>query len=80
MATEPKKLYRSRTSRMIGGLCGGLGEYLDLDPTVVRVLFLILMFITGVAPMIIVYIVMLFVVPNKPEEAVQAPAEPPQGA
>ena len=41
MASEPKKLYRSRNSRMISGVCGGLAEYLNIDPVVVRLIFVI---------------------------------------
>ena len=62
---------------MVGGVCGGLGEYLDLDPTVVRVLFLIATFVTGVLPMLIAYIVMMFVIPKSQELMAPPPAEPP---
>ena len=41
MGNEYKKLYRSSQNRMICGVCGGLGEYLGIDPTVIRVLFVI---------------------------------------
>jgi len=44
---EPKKLYRSNTDKMICGVCGGIGEYLNIDPTVVRLLWVIFAF-TGV--------------------------------
>jgi len=80
MATEDKKLYRSRSNRMVGGVCGGLGEYFDVDPTVVRVLFVLATFITGVIPLIVAYLVMLFVVPNVPEVPMQPPQEPPAAA
>jgi phage shock protein C len=36
-----KKLFRSRTNRKIAGVCGGLGDYFNIDPTLVRILFLI---------------------------------------
>lgn len=39
-----KRLYRSTTDRMIGGVCGGLGVYLNLDPTIIRLLFILLLF------------------------------------
>jgi len=42
-----KKLYRSRTDRMIAGVCGGLGEYLNVDPVWFRLFFVILLFATG---------------------------------
>mgnify|MGYP001336528871 CR=1 FL=1 len=62
---EPKRLYRSRSERMIGGVCGGIGKYLKIDPTVIRLLFLLLAFLSGV-PAIIAYIILLFVVPEEP--------------
>jgi len=75
-----KKLYRSRTNKTIAGICGGLGEYLNLDPTIVRVLWVLLSFW---GPGLIAYIVMACVIPEAPEqpEAWQQPyQQPPQGA
>ena len=40
-----KKLYRSRQNRMLGGICGGIGEYLNVDPTVVRLLWVLFTFV-----------------------------------
>ena len=39
---EPKRLYRSRTNRIIAGVCGGIADYLNVDPTVVRLLAIII--------------------------------------
>ena len=72
MSTDIRRLYRSREDRMIGGVCGGLGEYLGIDPTVVRLLFVIAAFIGGSA--ILVYLVMLLVVPEEPLESVSTTA------
>ena len=55
------RLERSRTNRVIGGVCGGLGEYLDIDPTFVRVVMVILGF-GGIG--ILVYIVLLVLMPQ----------------
>ena len=44
---EPRKLYRSRTQRMVAGVCGGLAEYFNVDTTVIRVLFLVLTLFGG---------------------------------
>ena len=60
---ETKKLYRSRTDRMIGGVCGGLGKYLSLDATVVRLIAVVLMVLTGVIPGVIAYLVLMLIVP-----------------
>ena len=63
--SEYKKLTRSNKNRMLSGVCGGLGEYLEIDPTIIRLLFF-LGFIAGFGSTLLVYIVMAIVVP--PEE------------
>jgi len=59
-----KRLTRSRDERMIAGVCGGLAEYLDIDPTIVRLLFAI-GFVAGGATFW-AYLVMILVVPEEP--------------
>ena len=56
-----KKLYRSQTDRMIGGVCGGLGEYLDIDPTLVRLAFIAFTLFGGSG--LLVYFICLLVIP-----------------
>lgn len=67
MAHMEKRLYRSRDERMVAGVCGGLAEYFDLDPTIVRVAAVFLAFVTsggaGIA-----YLVMAVAVPERPAE------------
>lgn len=65
MNTSGKQLYRSRENRMFGGVCGGLGEYLNIDPTVVRLLS-VFGVIFGFGSLLIVYLVMLVVIPETP--------------
>jgi phage shock protein C len=60
-----KRLYRSRDQRMIGGVCGGLAEYLGMDPTVVRLLTVVLG-VVSVGTALIAYIVAMIVVPEAP--------------
>ena len=67
MNVENRRLYRSRSDRMISGVAGGLGEYLNIDSTVVRLLFVFFALAGG--PGLLVYIVMLLVVPEEPLEA-----------
>lgn len=62
--SEIRKLYRSQTNRMLGGVCGGLAEYFNLDPTLVRVLFVALTVLGGAGPLI--YLAMWIIVPNEP--------------
>jgi phage shock protein C len=65
-----RKLTRSRSNSKVAGVCGGLGEYLDIDPTLIRLIWLITVFFggTGVLAYIIAWIVM-------PEEPLSAPAK-----
>ena len=63
-----KKLYLSNTDRKIGGVCGGLGEYFAKDPTLFRVIFVVLTLLSfGLG--IILYLAMWLIVPKKPKEA-----------
>jgi phage shock protein C len=56
-----KRLYRSRSDRMITGVCGGLAEYFDIDPTIVRLIAVLLVFLNGVG--ILAYLIMAIIVP-----------------
>ena len=67
-----KKLYRSRKDEHIAGVCGGIAEYLGIDSTIVRLLFVAFALAGG--PGILVYIILALVVPEEPE-FVQAGAE-----
>ena len=59
---EPRKLYRSRSQRMLGGVCGGLAEYFNVDATLIRVLFLVLAVFGGTG--LVIYVVMWLIVPD----------------
>jgi phage shock protein C len=65
---ENKKLYRSRTDKMIAGVCGGLGKYLGVDPTLIRLTFILLL-LFGIGSGLLVYLIMLLIVPLEPEDA-----------
>jgi phage shock protein C len=58
-----KKLYRSEKDRVIGGVCGGLADYLEMDSTVVRLVFLLLFFGAGVG--LLPYIIMWIIIPTE---------------
>lgn len=66
MSTETKRLYRSLDQRMVAGVCGGLGEYLNTDPTVIRILFVILAILGFGFGGLIVYLAMWLIVPEEP--------------
>ncbi len=61
-----KKLYRSENNKVISGILGGLGEYLEIDPVVIRIVYLILTCFTAFFPGVVFYIVAHFIVPKKP--------------
>lgn len=64
MAEEIKRLYRSRTDRMIFGVCGGLGEYFGIDTTIFRALFVLFALFNGIG--ILLYLFLAIIIPNKP--------------
>lgn len=73
--SENKRLYRSRNQRMIGGICGGLGEFLDVDPTIIR---LVVVGLTIPFPAtFLAYFIMLLVVPEQPLDLPPSNQEPP---
>jgi phage shock protein C len=63
----PRRLTRSNRNKMIAGVCGGLAEYLNMDPTVVRVLYVLVSILSAAFPGVIAYIVLMFLMPP-PEE------------
>lgn len=63
---EIKRLYRSDTNKIFAGVCGGLGEYWNVDPVVLRLGWVLITFFTGIVPGIVAYIVAIFIVPRKP--------------
>ena len=63
-----KKLYRSKSDRMIAGVCAGVAEYLNIDVTVVRVLWAIASVFAAAG--IVAYIVCALVIPEKPDNTI----------
>ncbi|AMR31470.1 hypothetical protein A0256_08550 [Mucilaginibacter sp. PAMC 26640] len=59
-----KKLYRNEHNKMIGGVCSGLGDYLNIDPTIVRLVFLVMLF-AGHGAGFVLYIILLIVLPKR---------------
>lgn len=63
--SERGKIYRSRDEQMIAGVCGGLAEWLDLDPSIVRLIFVLMALTFGHG--ILVYLILALVMPLSPE-------------
>ncbi len=61
-----KRLYRSREDRMLAGVCGGLGEYFDIDPTWIRIGWVLLFFVEGIG--LLAYIICAIVIPENPHQ------------
>lgn len=71
-----KKVYRSRKERVVGGVCGGIGTYLEIDPVIIRLIFLVLLFAGGAG--ILVYIITLIVIPLEPLTTETVPTPTPK--
>jgi phage shock protein C len=71
---ETQRLYRSRDERMLAGVCGGLAKYFRIDPTIIRLIFVVLALAGG--PGLLIYIIMWIVVPEEPVGPTP-PTEPP---
>ena len=63
-----KRLYRSRTNKMLAGVCGGLGDFFELDPTLIRLAAVVLVLAAGAG--ILAYIVAWIIVPMQPWDSV----------
>lgn len=61
-----KKLYKSKTNRVWQGILGGLGEYFDIDPVLLRIIFIFFVLATGLVPGVLTYIIAIFVIPDHP--------------
>ena len=62
-----KRIYRSAKERIIGGVCGGLGKFFDVDPTIIRLLWAI-MTLLSVGVGIIAYLISWIIIPEKQEK------------
>jgi phage shock protein C len=59
-----KKMYRS-SNRIVAGVCGGIAEYMDVDPTVIRVLYAVLSIFSVGFPGLLLYVVLMVLMPNE---------------
>ena len=72
------RLTRSETDKRIAGVCGGIAEYFDIDPTIVRIVFVLVALMSGVG--VLIYVVLWIALPKGPREAVEAPTVRRQSA
>ena len=59
-----KRLYKSQTDKKLCGVCGGLAEYLDIDPTIIRLIWAVLVLVVGTG--VLAYIIAALVMPEGP--------------
>jgi phage shock protein PspC (stress-responsive transcriptional regulator) len=65
MSDGSNRLHRSRSNRMIAGVCGGLAEWLGWDPTLVRILYVVVSVVSAAFPGLLVYLVLWVVMPER---------------
>lgn len=75
MSEDVKRLYRSESDRWLLGVCGGIAEYFNLDPNLIRILFIIFALAFGGG--ILLYIILWLIIPMRPPEIVKG--EEPEG-
>lgn len=63
---EVKRLYRSREDKVVAGVCGGIGEYFNVDPVWIRIAFVLLIFAQGVG--LILYVIAFLLMPENPHQ------------
>jgi len=62
---SPRKLFRSNKDKMIAGICGGIAEYFNADTTIVRLVFVLITFMTGIFPIALTYFIAWAIIPQK---------------
>ena len=72
--TDGKRLYRSRTNRKIAGVCGGVGAYFGLDPTLLRLVWALLILLGGTG--LLAYLICWLVIPLEPATSAAQPQAP----
>jgi phage shock protein C len=76
MSVEYDRLYRSRTNRKVLGVCGGLGQYFGVDPTIPRIIFVVLGALS-LGTWLLIYLIMALIIPEEPEGLVDTMADTP---
>ena len=75
-----KKLYRSADNKYLFGILGGLGTYLNTDATLLRLLFVFFVLITGFFPGVLAYLIAVFIVPEDPHKVSVVHKHPPESS
>ncbi len=67
-AEEQRRLYRSRSEKIIGGVLGGMGEHWNVDPSIVRIIYAVFTLVTAVIPGVFLYLLMVLIIPPEPRK------------
>ena len=62
-----KKLYRSKTEKMLSGVCGGIAVYLNVDPTIVRLVWALVSLFSAAIPGVLLYVICVLIIPEEPD-------------
>lgn len=62
-----KKIYRSKSQRIISGVCGGIAHYFNIDPTIVRLVWVLVSIFSTAIPGLIIYLICVIVIPDEPD-------------
>ncbi len=62
-----KKIYRSKTQKMVSGVCGGIAQYFNCDPTIIRLVWAVVSLFSAAFPGILLYIICAIVIPEEPD-------------
>lgn len=62
-----KKIYRSKSQKMISGVCGGIAHYFNIDPTIVRLVWVLVSIFSTAIPGLIIYLICVIVIPDEPD-------------
>lgn len=62
-----KKIYRSKSQRMLSGVCGGIAHYFNIDPTIVRLVWVLVSLFSTAIPGLIIYLICVIVIPDEPD-------------
>lgn len=60
-----KKLFRSKENKVFAGILGGLGEYFEVDPVLLRLIWMVIVILSGVLPGVLVYFIAVLIVPRQ---------------
>ena len=62
-----KRLFRSKKERQLAGVCGGIAEYFNIDPTLIRLIWVLVSVVSTCVPGVLIYIICALVVPEEPD-------------